>query len=335
VSQPIEIFCCVAESDRPLLSQLVTQLAPQPRQDIKLWDNSHILPGANADEEIRQHLTSARVFLLLISPDFLADDYCYNRVMKAALERHTRGETLTIPVIVRPAHWENVPILNTIQPIPRNGQPIKEQSSQDKALFEVVQEINMTIQRLAQGEPTSRVFSPELSPFMGKQHKIYFSKRNNINIITIFVVIIISLGMIVAFTLYPKDEVRRFDTPLTTCTNCYNPLKIIIESVTVKRNIPQPRMIWTLSLSNKSDYPEEGVSFRLSPFTLQDATGKPYQGIGDIVDRDTKLVKGQTEHSDVEFLLVPVKGSTYQLSAHMRNTGGYSDVDFNPTTFSF
>jgi TIR domain len=237
VGRPIEIFCCVAESDQPSLKQLVTQLAPQPRQDIKLWDNSHILPGANADEEIRQHLTSARIFLLLISPDFLADDYCYNRVMKAALERHTRGEALTIPVIVRPVHWENVPILNTIRPIPRSGQPINEQSSQDKALFEVAQEINTAI-RLVQGEPNSREFSPGLSPLTGKQHKIYFPKRNNVNVISILIIIIIILGGIIAFTFYPKDNDEwRFDTRLTTCINCSNPLTITIESVIVKHEL--------------------------------------------------------------------------------------------------
>ena len=52
MSQPIEIFCCAAESDQSFLGQLSTQLALQQQQGIiKLWNKSQIPAGAIADKE--------------------------------------------------------------------------------------------------------------------------------------------------------------------------------------------------------------------------------------------------------------------------------------------
>jgi hypothetical protein len=37
--------------------------------------------GAEWEEEINKHLSTAHVILLLISPDFIASEYCYNKEM--------------------------------------------------------------------------------------------------------------------------------------------------------------------------------------------------------------------------------------------------------------
>jgi outer membrane protein assembly factor BamB len=149
MNQHIEIFCCVAEEDRSFLEKLRIQLATRQRDgDIKLWDKSQISPGEVAEKEIQRHLVSARIFLLLISPYFLADSYCYDLVLKAALERHTRGEALTIPVIVRPANYQDVDVLQDIEVLPKGGKPISSQPNEDEALWEVTKEIRKVIKRL-------------------------------------------------------------------------------------------------------------------------------------------------------------------------------------------
>jgi hypothetical protein len=57
----------------------------------------HSLAGELADQ-----LNTAHVILLLVSPDFLASDYCYEIEMARALERHERGEAVVVPIIIRP-----------------------------------------------------------------------------------------------------------------------------------------------------------------------------------------------------------------------------------------
>jgi TIR domain len=161
MSQPIEIFCCAAEADQFFLEKLKTRLTLQEQQGtIKFWDKSQIFGGANAGEVIRRHLDNAQVFLLLISSDFLSDDYCYKTVMKAALRRHMNKEAITIPVIIRPTDWRNVRILQDIQPLPRNGKPISSLPDEDHALWSVAKEIGSVIE----GLDGSQIGSPIKEP---------------------------------------------------------------------------------------------------------------------------------------------------------------------------
>ena len=41
------------------------------------------------------------MILLLISPDFMASDYCYQKEMTRALERQELGEAIVAPVMLR------------------------------------------------------------------------------------------------------------------------------------------------------------------------------------------------------------------------------------------
>ena len=76
MSQPVEVFCVAAEADRSFLEQLRKQLAVQEQQGLlTFWDLSQIAAGADAEQEIRKHLASAGLLLLLISADFLANSY--------------------------------------------------------------------------------------------------------------------------------------------------------------------------------------------------------------------------------------------------------------------
>jgi hypothetical protein len=51
------------------------------------WHDGNIDPGREWEKEVLQHLNTADVILLLISPDFMASDYCYSKEMKRAMER--------------------------------------------------------------------------------------------------------------------------------------------------------------------------------------------------------------------------------------------------------
>ena len=50
--------------------------------------------------QINDRLNSAAIILLLVSPDFLASDYCDLEATRA-LERHRSGDARVIPVILR------------------------------------------------------------------------------------------------------------------------------------------------------------------------------------------------------------------------------------------
>ena len=81
-----------------------------------------ILTRGQLGKRIVAHLDAADVILLLVSPDFMASDYCYGVELKRALERHKRGQVRVIPIILRPVYWQG--ILGMLQALPKDGKPV-------------------------------------------------------------------------------------------------------------------------------------------------------------------------------------------------------------------
>ena len=87
------------------------------------------------------------MFLLLISPDYLASDFLYEVEMRRALERYQTGQALVIPIILRPSNWEDTPI-NKLQILPENAIPISMQKNADKAWNDVTKNIRRMINNI-------------------------------------------------------------------------------------------------------------------------------------------------------------------------------------------
>ncbi len=137
----IEIFFCYAREDEALVNQLKRHLIPLQRQRlIDIWYDRDISAGTEWELEIKEHLNSAQIILLLVSPDFMASDYCYGVEMRRALERHEQKEVRVIPVILRPVCWQ-IPSLHKLQALPLDAKPVVSSSwhYQDEAFFNVTE----------------------------------------------------------------------------------------------------------------------------------------------------------------------------------------------------
>ncbi len=72
---PLEVFCCYAREDQKMLDELKTHLTPlQKNGQITIWSDTNLNAGVEWKKELHQHLESANIILLLISPNFLASD---------------------------------------------------------------------------------------------------------------------------------------------------------------------------------------------------------------------------------------------------------------------
>ena len=70
VAGAIELFYSYAQEDEALLNKLDTHLASFKKLGlISIWHNREIRPGSIAGKEIDAHLQSARIILLLVSPE--------------------------------------------------------------------------------------------------------------------------------------------------------------------------------------------------------------------------------------------------------------------------
>jgi TIR domain len=143
---PVKVFFCYAHEDEPLLKRLKIHLTLMQRQGlIDIWHDRDISAGTEWEREICEQLNSAQIILLLVSPDFMASEYCYGTEMKQAIERHNRKEARVIPVILRPIDWQD--ILGNIQALPTDAKPVLSSfwHSPDDAFFDVAQGIRKVV----------------------------------------------------------------------------------------------------------------------------------------------------------------------------------------------
>ena len=95
----VSIFASYAPQDTALQQELKEHLRSLQQQGlISLWADTDSNARTEGEHEVDQHLNTAQIILLLVSPDFLASDYCYDVEMKRALKRHERGEARVMHV---------------------------------------------------------------------------------------------------------------------------------------------------------------------------------------------------------------------------------------------
>ncbi|SRR5260221_504522 len=163
---PVIIFFCYAREDEALLNKLKTHLRPLQRQGfIDVWYDRDISAGTEWEQEIKEHLNSAQIVLLLVSPDFMNSEYCYSIEMKRALERHARGEAKVIPVILRPVYWHGEP-LGKLQALPTDGKPVTDLDwhNQDRALYDVTAGIYKVVMQLTSPHTSASPVITETMP---------------------------------------------------------------------------------------------------------------------------------------------------------------------------
>lgn len=144
--QPLSVFISYAHEDEQIRSKLVGHLKLLERLDfIRHWDDRKILPGSAFGTEVDKQLDCADIILLLVSPDFLNSEYCYENEMARALRRHELGEARVIPIIVRPVDWESAPF-RMLNVLPTEGRPIVMWDNQDAAFVDIVKGIRSVIE---------------------------------------------------------------------------------------------------------------------------------------------------------------------------------------------
>src|SRR6266478_5212236 len=152
LKQEIKLFYCYAHEDKPIRDELEKHLSwLRRRYQLTNWHDHEILPGEEWEQAIDENLNTAHLILLLISPDFMASDYCFSKEMRRALERHKEGTCRVIPIILRPTYWEDAPF-SSIQLLPTNAKPITSWPNPDEAFQDVVTEISRTIKDLLKKE---------------------------------------------------------------------------------------------------------------------------------------------------------------------------------------
>jgi hypothetical protein len=138
---PKLVFISYSHNDELHKDNIVKHLSPLVRtQQILIFTDCGIRPGTRWEREISERLSRSSIVLVCISADFIASDYCYEREMSNALQRHERGEVIVIPIFLRPCHYKDLAIAQ-IQGVPKNAMPIEKFANQDDGYLQVAEAV--------------------------------------------------------------------------------------------------------------------------------------------------------------------------------------------------
>ena len=149
---PILVYVLADSNDQAISDAILKHLKPIVRDfplPIEIDSDFSAPPGADR-ERYQARLFEANIVLALISSDFIDNDALYAR-NQSVMDRHNRGQTVMIPVLIRNCMWKRTPFAR-LNVLPRNYQPLNNRqfwNSQDDAIMAVVEDIDRSLNELA------------------------------------------------------------------------------------------------------------------------------------------------------------------------------------------
>ncbi len=177
-----KLFFSYSHKDEEMRDALEKHLSMLIREGlITTIHDRRILAGENLDDAISSHIKDSKIILCLLSPDFIASDYCYSNEMQVALDRHNRKEACVIPVILRYCEWKKTP-LSKLNGTPRDNKPIKAWADQDEAMLSVTESVRASAESL--GLEASYKEAPHRTP--AEDGATYELRSSNMQISRVF-----------------------------------------------------------------------------------------------------------------------------------------------------
>ncbi|WP_221392586.1 toll/interleukin-1 receptor domain-containing protein [Dyadobacter sp. NIV53] len=145
----LRVFLSYAHEDEAMKNDLRKFLINLIRsKQIEVWQDRELLAGSEWDDSIKNELAIADIILLLISVDFNASEYIWEKELATAMERHDKGEARVIPIILRKCEWGDMPYAK-LQALPTNAKPVTEFADRDEAYTDIAKGIRKVVEYLA------------------------------------------------------------------------------------------------------------------------------------------------------------------------------------------
>jgi hypothetical protein len=142
-------FISYSHDDHRTLRDFRTHLRAVERGfDVSFWSDNRIGAGCHGDAEILRRIAAAQVFVLLISPGFIASDYIYDKEIPAIQERKQSAGALVLPVVLQLCSWQLV--CDGLQAVPTdNGRlkPVADWRPRANGLHRACQQIADSVMR--------------------------------------------------------------------------------------------------------------------------------------------------------------------------------------------
>src|SRR5688500_10022090 len=128
-SPPTKIFISYSHADKKWLDRLKRHLKPLVREGrLDCWDDTHIRPGDDWQQEIRTALDTAQAAVLLISANFFASDFIDENELPPLLAAAQAKGIHILPVILSASRFARDPNLARFQAVNSPDRPLNKMS---------------------------------------------------------------------------------------------------------------------------------------------------------------------------------------------------------------
>lgn len=140
------VYLSYCSIDRPLKLDLEKHLSLlEKTSGLQFFDRDMIRAGSIEKKELREHLDIADIIILLVSANYISDEWNYNSEMIKAIDRSDTGSCLTIPVIITDCTWQLLPLIK-FKPVTYKEQPLFSYSNKEESLSSAVYNIKNSIE---------------------------------------------------------------------------------------------------------------------------------------------------------------------------------------------
>lgn len=171
----MKAFISYSHKDELMLQRLHVHLAHIKREDIlKTWTDEEISAGSDLNDSISSNLGGSQLFIALLSPDYIASNYSYDKEFQKAIEMEQNGQLIIIPLIIEPCDWKNTPF-SSYKALPKDGKPIVEWQNINTAFLDVTTNLRKL---LAGNSITESMISREKTVDISSLPKNYKVKKD-------------------------------------------------------------------------------------------------------------------------------------------------------------
>ncbi|MFA6152672.1 MAG: toll/interleukin-1 receptor domain-containing protein [Chitinophagaceae bacterium] len=141
----MKAFISYSHKDSEMLERLHTHLIQLKREGkLTTWTDEEIAAGGKLQNLISSNLNSSQIFLALLSPDYIASGYCYEKEFMRAQELMKSGSIILVPIILEPCDWLNTPFAD-FKALPKDGKPVSEWSNVNTAFLDIIQNLRILL----------------------------------------------------------------------------------------------------------------------------------------------------------------------------------------------
>ena len=147
---PLKVFISYSHADKEWLERLKRHLKPILREgSLNCWDDTHICPGDDWQQEIRVALNEAQAAVLLISASFFASDFIDENELPPLLTAAQEKGVRVLPLILSASRFSRDRDLARFQAFNSPDRPLNEMPEweQEKVLERVAATIESILAR--------------------------------------------------------------------------------------------------------------------------------------------------------------------------------------------